>query len=281
MSLLSILALSVLFAVATAILACVIVRMLEPHFIFYPRKGLELTPASLWIDYEDVWIHSYGLRINGWFFPGEDSQRYIIFYHGNAGNMSDRLGFLKAITSFGPNVLMIDYRGYGKSEGRPSVNGVKLDAVAAIQWLMEARGTVPGNIVLWGQSLGAAMALHTAGRYPVAGVIVEAAFVSIRKAAGELFPNIPACLVSGEMDNSSIMSRLAVPKLVIHGACDEMIPSAHASELYRVSAKPKQLYIVPDAGHADTCHAGGEEYIKTIDHWLCGLPSGWAKDDVQ
>ncbi len=249
-----------------------IVRIMEPRLLFYPHTGLELSPALYGFDYVDVVIRSGRFDIHGWFFPGDRSKRFVIFYHGNAGNMADRLGFMEFMRPLELNILMIDYRGYGRSEGSPTIEGIEQDAVAAVEWMNQKRKVPLSRIVLWGRSLGVAAALAAAERYPaVAGVILESGFVSMRRIASDLHPFLPVAFVTDGFDNGSIVSRLPAPKLFIHGMEDTLIPFSHAEELYARASEPKRIVPIKGAGHNDTFIHGGDRYRKVVGEWISGL----------
>ncbi len=264
--------LSGLALVFVVVFARAMVKVVEPRILFHPSTGLEISPSMYGIDYVDAVIDSGEYRIHGWFMPSDLSGRYVIFYHGNAGNMVDRLDFIKFIKPLGLNILMIDYRGYGRSEGYPTIKGVAEDAIAAYEWLSVKHKVPPGRIVLWGRSLGVAAALAAAQRHPeAAGVILESGFVSMRRVAMDIFPYIPVFLVTNGFDNGTIVAGLKIPKLVIHGVGDKVIPFSHAEELFARSAEPKLFVPIRNAGHNNTYSSGGEEYLRLVGGWITKL----------
>jgi len=264
--------LSGLALVFVVVFARAMVKVVEPRILFHPSTGLEINPSMYGIDYVDAVMDSGGYRIHGWFMPGDLSGRYVIFYHGNAGNMADRLDFIKFLKPLDLNIFMIDYRGYGRSEGYPTIEGVAQDAIAAYEWLSVKRKVPPDRIVLWGRSLGVAVALATARRHPgVAGVILESGFVSMRRIAMDIFPYVPVFLVTDGFDNGAIVAGLKVPKLVIHGMDDKVIPFSHAEELFARSAKPKLFVPISNAGHNNTYSSGGAEYLRLVGDWITKL----------
>jgi len=262
-------ALLVLLAVLSARAA---MRVIEPRFLFFPSAGLEINPAFLGLKFLDVVVTSGPYRLHGWFFPTDPSRRFVIFYHGNAGNIADRLDFVKFLEPLGLNIILIDYRGYGRSEGYPTIEGVEQDGVATLEWLHIKREVPLDRIVLWGRSLGVAAALKAAERYPdVAGVVMESGFVSLRRIATDVYPYLPVALISDALDNGRIAARLPTPKLIIHGLKDTVIPFSHAEELYARAAGPKRIVPVKHAGHGDTYYLGGREYKKIVGEWITGL----------
>ncbi|HJM82740.1 MAG TPA: alpha/beta hydrolase [Nitrospinota bacterium] len=260
------------FLIATALL--LIVKIMEPRLLFYPSKDLASTPLSLGLEFRDVIIESKGFNIHGWFLPEQGSDVYLIFYHGNAGNVSNNLEFARMVQVYKVNLLMIDYRGYGRSDGFPTIDGVEEDAIATMAWLINNFKVDPTKIILWGRSLGVAMAMATAERYAnIGGVILESGFVSFRRIARYYYPIIPACFISNALDSGARMASLASPKLIIHGTHDTTIPFAHARELFALAQDPKQFMSVKFGGHNDVAHVGGQGYIRIIGKWIEDLKS--------
>ncbi len=239
----------------------------EPRILFHPHIALEINPKVMGLDYKEVAIPSGRYKLHGWFFPGK-SDVYVIFFHGNAGNMADRLDFARFLEPLGFNLLMFDYRGYGRSEGIPTIGGIETDAVSVVDWAVKEWG-VEKRIVLWGRSLGGAASLLATLRRPdIGGVIVESSFVSLRAIAMDAFPWMPVVFVSNAFPNATIMENLPTPKLILHGMNDTLIPIAHSEELYRRAAEPKKFVPIKGAGHSDTYIRGGREYLKVVGEWI-------------
>ncbi|MBI5814762.1 MAG: alpha/beta hydrolase [Nitrospinae bacterium] len=234
------------------------IRIMEPVYLFHPPGGLQINPSMMEMEYRDVTMESGRFRIHGWLLPKKEAAGYVVFFHGNAENVSHRVGFAKALAPLKANILLVDYRGYGISEGTPSIEGVAQDAVAALEWLHVKHKVPLDRIVLWGFSLGGAAALAVAEKYPaVAGVVVESSFISLRTFATEIFPWIPAALVTDAMDNGAIAGRLATPKLFIHGTADTIIPFSHGQAFYEMAAGPKYFLVAKGAGHGNALEAQG------------------------
>jgi hypothetical protein len=248
-----------------------LVRIYEPRILFHPEMGLAINPGIVGMEYEDVAIRSGELFIHGWFFPAE-SDKYLIYYHGNAGTIADRIEFVKDILPLKLNVLMIDYRGYGKSEGMPTIEGTRQDAIAAVAWMMATKKAPTNKIILWGHSLGAAAALIAANHYRgVSGVIVESGFVSARRLALELFPIIPVAFVTDAFNNGDIVETLQVPKLFIHGTVDNLVPFGQGKELFRRATGQKLFVPIKGASHSDLSRVGGGAYLDAIKEWIGSL----------
>ncbi|VAX24643.1 hypothetical protein MNBD_NITROSPINAE02-2018 [hydrothermal vent metagenome] len=246
-----------------------IIKIVEPKFLFHPDRSLELSPKMLGLKYTDVTIKSGNQNMHGWYFPGNEKNGVVVFYHGNAGNMADRLSFIKFLKPLQLNILMIDYRGYGNSQGYPSIKGIEEDGVATVEWLLNNNKIKPRQIVLWGRSMGGAAALAAASEYPdVAGVIAESTFISLRAIAADFAPWAPVALITDRWKNAEILASLKTPKLIIHGVNDSLIPFYHGEELYSKAAEPKQIIPVKGADHNNTYIVGGSVYKKMVGQWI-------------
>ena len=245
---------------------------LERSALFHPSRDMSVTPQMAGLEAEDVYITSGGAKIHGWFFPGGPDSMNVVYLHGNGGNISNLLGMIRFLQPLKLNFLAIDYRGYGLSEGAPSLDGIVEDTVAAVDWMVARRDARPGRVVLWGHSLGAAAALGAAQMRPgLGGVIIEAGFVSLKKIAAHHFPFIPSSMVSSKLDNLEVVKTLALPKLVIHGRKDEVIPFEHGVSLHAQACKPREFYPIDTAGHNDIYLKGNQEYLERLRAWLASL----------
>jgi pimeloyl-ACP methyl ester carboxylesterase len=197
----------------------------------------------------------------------------LLYFHGNGSNIGDNVHRASRFHQLGLSVLLIDYRGYGKSSGPfPNESLVYEDAEAAWTYLTQQRRIAPKNIFLYGHSLGGAIAIEMAVRHPdIAGIIVEGAFTSIRAVVDEvsLYRLFPVDLIlTQQFDSLAKVRSLQMPILFIHGTADEIIPVKMSQELYQAAPEPKQLLLVPDAGHNDTAELGGIRYLQTIREFI-------------
>lgn len=276
------------------VVAAALLLLLEDRFVYYPTR-----PAADWdprtIGAEACTFQTEdGLTLHAAWHPGLGTVRgpqpaagpqpVVLFCHGNAGDVTNRADILSLLAQRGLAVLVFDYRGYGDSQGRPSEQGLCRDADAAWRYLVEQRGVEPGRIVVFGESLGAAVALHTALARPVAGIIMEGAFQSIPAMARRQVPFVPIWpLTHNRFDNLSSVGRLAVPLLMVHGERDELVPISQGRAVFRAAPEPKELHIVAGASHNDAPVVGGQAYLSTLERfcrWCAGtgsresLPSG-------
>lgn len=267
-----------LWALRVAVLAFVLVlftseysNMIDRYFIFHPERVLSGDPGEVGLAFDDVRFASAdGVMLHGWFVPGRDDATLVLM-HGNAGNISGRLRRLAELhEALGMNVFIFDYRGYGLSEGRASEKGTYLDAEAALDYV-DSRGDVdPARTVVFGHSLGAAIAVETAVRRDVHAVVLEAPFTSIGAMASHGYPFVPGVgrILRTKYDSLSKIRDIGAPLLVVHGERDATIPVRMGRELYDAAAEPKRFLAIPGADHDDADVVGGATYYGAIAAFL-------------
>jgi len=239
---------------------CGVLFFLANRAVYYPQKY----PRGAWdakeeLGASDVWMDTLdGVRLHGWWVRCENSQLVTLFLHGNAGNVTHRAAHIREITSAGSSVLVVDYRGYGKSGGWPTEKGLYQDAETAFIHLL-GMGFRAQQIILHGESLGAAVAVDLAYRRPCAGLILEAPFTSASDVARTVLPYVGPLLVRSY--NSVPKIRWIVrPKLFIQGDQDEIVPIQLGQALFAAAQGPKSSWIVPGARHNDILEMAGPEY---------------------
>ena len=239
---------------------------IENFFLFFPDKVLAMTPEDLHLDYEEVHFDTEdGIRLHGWLFPLEGESPIILFCHGNAGNISHRLDNVRLLLDQGLQVFIFDYRGYGKSTGTPSETGLYTDGLAAYDYLVGERGVPPGQIVLFGRSLGAVVAIDMALKKGVGSLIMESAFTSTRDMAKNMgLFRLISYFLPPHYNALEKISRVDVPMLIVHGERDKIVPFSMGQKLFEAAKMPKYFYPLNRAGHNDTYVEGGEEYFQTI-----------------
>jgi hypothetical protein len=247
--------------------------LLEDRFLYFPLRRLDAFPADYGLSSEELSpIASDGVRLHGWWIRG-GGDRVLLLFHGNAGNVSHRLDRAKLFAeSLGIDLFLVDYRGYGLSAGRPSEAGLYRDGFAIYDAALE-RGFPAERIVLFGESLGCAVAVEVALARPCAGVVLETPFLSVPALAREHYPFVPGFLVRSRYDTGSKIARVGQPKLLVAAALDDIAPAAHALRLFELAKPPKELLVVPVAGHNDTYVAGGEEYLAAWRRFLDAIDS--------
>jgi fermentation-respiration switch protein FrsA (DUF1100 family) len=242
--------------------------------IFHPSPGADLRPEQLGLAGEDVFLETEdGVRIHGFWLPAEGATRALLFLHGNAGNASHRLPNAADLVRLGAHVLLLDYRGYGLSDGRPSEAGVYADARAGLAHLLQARGLEEGRVVVFGRSLGGAVAVDLVQGRGVAGLILESTFTSVADMARGLLP--PAApFVGGRFDSESKIGGLRAPLLFFHGDRDEIVPYALGQKLFEAAPEPKTFETLHGAGHNNTVLVGGQPYFERIRRFLDEVAPG-------
>jgi len=252
-----------------------LLALLEPAMIYHPSPEQEPTPADLGMRFEDVVFETAdGERLRGWWLPpggagdGEGPLPALLFFHGNAGTRVNRLHNLGLLYREGLGVFIFDYRGYGGSSGSPSEQGLISDGVAAFDWLAGRAAGRP--IVLFGRSLGAAVAAQVALLRPARGLIMESAFTSVPAMAKHVLP-LPGIsrLVRTGFDNRKALAELDLPLLFIHGEQDELVPFQMGRELFEQARSPRKVFhAVPEGRHNDTYIAAGPDYIRRVVSFL-------------
>ena len=248
--------------------------VLDRYFIFFPEGGLKATPADIGLEFEDVFFSTAdGVKLHGWYVPAE-SDVTLLWFHGNAGNLANRLEhMLLSHVILGVNIFIFDYRGYGLSEGAASESGTYVDGEAAVKYLRDERGIdTEEHLVLYGHSLGGAVAVEVAMRNPSRGLIVESTFTSIKDMAKSLYPYLPSgvvtSLLQSEYDSLSKIAGARAPVMVIHGDEDTTVPLAEGKRLYEAARQPKRFHTVEGAAHNDVYAIGGEGYFEAIRRFI-------------
>ena len=224
-------------------LMCLAVFLFQGRLVYFPARALDATPASIGLRYEDVRLETdSGNTLHGWYVAGVDNARTLLFLHGNAGNMSHRLDSLRIFNRLGLNVLIIDYSGYGESNGKPSEAQTYDDASSAWRYLIGNRGIASERIVVFGRSLGGGVATWLATRETPGALILESTFVSVPELAKKYYPIVPiGWLARIRYDSISRMPSVRCPVLVIHSRDDDLVPIAHARALFAAAPEPKEF----------------------------------------
>ena len=232
----------------------------ERRLLFFPARTLAAEPADFELRAEELTITTEdGVTLHGWWIAGS-GDRVLIWYHGNAGNIADRLPNARwFVEQLGVSVVLVDYRGYGRSAGTPDEAGVYRDGLAIYDAAV-ARGVAARDIVLFGRSLGGAVATEVALRRPAGALVLEAAFRSARAMARVHYWFVPSALVRTRLDNESKIGRVTVPTLFLHGDRDRIVPLDHSRRLFERAANPAHFHVVEGGGHNDTYLVGGALY---------------------
>jgi fermentation-respiration switch protein FrsA (DUF1100 family) len=239
------------------------------YFPNVPSRAVGPGPGSIGLTYESVEILTEdGIRLDAWYVPVRKPRGTVLFFHGNAGNISHRLDSLRVFNQLNLATLIFDYRGYGRSEGVVSEQGIYRDAEAVWHHLTEERGIPPAEIVLFGRSLGAAVAAHVASRHRPGALIIESGFISVPDMAAEIYPWLPARrLARIGFPTGDYLQTVTCPVLIVHSRDDEIIPFDQGSRLFEVAREPKQ-FLQLRGGHNDGFLVSGRSYLDGLDTFV-------------
>ncbi len=260
----------------TFLIVLVVFPLVENRFIYFPPRYPEgfSRPETFGLHLEEVWLTAGdGVRLNAWFLANPTNARVLLWFHGNAENIGMGLEQMKTLSRLGTNILEVDYRGYGKSEGKPDEAGVYRDADAAYRYLAETRHFEPRNIFIYGHSLGGAVATDLASRRECGGLIVESSLSSAKDVIRRTF-HIPwvELVFKTQFDSVNKIKKVRAPILIIHGKRDQVLPFFMGERLYRAAPEPKTFLVLETAGHDDPFEVGGEPYYERLRTFM-GLPA--------
>lgn len=253
------------FVIGLYLLLLALIYFFQTRLVYVPWPVIENTPAELGLLYEPVRLQtSDDLTITGWWVPSAEPRGTVLFLHGNAGNISSRLDQVEFLNSLRLNILVIDYRGYGESEGQPSEAGTYRDAEAAWVYLTETRSLPAEEIVIFGRSLGGGVATWLAWKYPPRALILESTFASLTDVAAHHYPFFPVRrLIQIHYPSIERIPDIRVPLLIIHSPDDTLIPVENGHRLYAAANEPKQ-FVEITGGHADGYRIAADVYQTAV-----------------
>ena len=246
----------------------------QSHYVYYPEHVLSADPGDIGLNFDSVSFETKdGVKLSGWFVPSEGARGMILFCHGNGGNISHRLESIQILHQLGLDVFIFDYRGYGQSEGKPTEQGTYQDAEAAWQYLTEERQVNPNEVIIFGRSLGGAVAAWLAQSNTPGALILESTFTSLPDIAGKLYPYVPVrLLLRFHYNTAEYLGRVNCPVLIVHSRNDEIMPFGHGRRLFEMAKEPKEFleitgthnegFITSGKRYAEDLHAFITEYIK-------------------
>jgi len=263
-------------------LLLVLLWWLQARLVFHPdvpSREIEYTPGDAGLRYDPVTVTTAdGIDLDAWFVPGPDADSpAVLFLHGNAGNIGHRIDTLEMLHEAGAAALIIDYRGFGRSEGHPTELGTYRDAMAAWQWLTGERGYEPANIVVVGRSLGGAVATWLAARTDPAGLVLEATFSSIVELGSYHYPWAPIRWISRfRYDTAKQLARVGCPVLIFHGRHDDIVPFRHAEALAAASDRVVDV-VVLEGGHNDAMLVSHQRYTRRLREFIVSVTASREK----
>ncbi len=241
----------------------------QDRLVYKPEREMLFTPQNRGLAYDEVWFKTKdGISLEGWFIPAERSRGVMLYFHGNDGNMSHRINRMKYYHDLGLSIFMIDYRGYGRSKGAPSEEGMYRDAEAAWRYLTQYRGIAPKDIVIYGRSLGGGVAAYLAAHHHAGALVLESTFTSITDLGVELYPWLPVRQLSHfRYSVKEYLSKVDVPVLIIHSREDDLIPFSEGKQLLLAAREPRRFLEIR-GGHDDGFLANVPQYTKALDSFL-------------
>jgi fermentation-respiration switch protein FrsA (DUF1100 family) len=253
----------------------VLTRRALEALLFLPDRAVRETPASAGLAFDDVACETGdGERLHAWWVPADGRPvAHVLLCHGNAGNIGDRILHAQLLHAAGLDVLLFDYRGYGRSTGRATEAGTYRDARAARAALLRRPGVDASRLLYLGESVGGAVALELAGAHPPAGLILLSAFTSVRDMARRHYPIVPAALVPDAYPSLRRIPDLRAPLLLQHGDEDDIVPLIYGEELYEAAPEPKRIRVFRGAGHNDLLTLAGPAWAESISAWVSELPA--------
>jgi len=259
------------YPLLTYLLVMILAMFMEESLIFFPAKYPEgdWTPAGL--EFEDAWFEAAdGTKLHGWFVPHPSARLSVLYAHGNAGHLAHRAELLEQWHALGVNVLIFDYRGYGRSEGRPNESGVLQDARAARAWLAKRVNIAEKDVVLFGSSLGGGVMTDLAAKDGARALVLQSTFTSLPDVAAVHYPYLPAQLVMrNRLDSLSKIGQYRGPLFQSHGDRDDVIPFSLGQKLFAAANEPKRFHRRPGAGHDE---GFDRAYFDALRKFLDELP---------
>jgi uncharacterized protein len=248
---------SIIAAIAGGYLIILILMYtFQNSLLFMPASGFMQTPEGAGLEAEDVWVEAKdGVRLHAWYFPNDESDRVIVLSHGNAGNISYRIDIARTLLDAGAAVLMYDYRGYGKSEGRPNEKGLYKDIEAFTDYLIQEREYPERHIFMYGRSLGGAVAAYAATKYDLGGLVLDSAFKNLRAMVRDVYPFVPSSLARYRFPTEEYLRQLnGMPVMIMHSPDDFIVRYHHGEYLYETALDPKK-FVELRGGHNDNFFA--------------------------
>lgn len=241
----------------------------QSKYVYFPTSDIAATPSDAGLFYEDIMLKtSDGINISGWYIPAENQRGTILFFHGNGGNISHRIEFIEMFYELNLSTFIIDYRGYGKSEGKPSEEGTYLDAEAAWDYVVDEKKINPSRIIIYGRSLGAPIGTRLAEKHKPATLILDSTFTSIKDISARLYPFLPVKrFFKFEYNTIEYLKEADCPVLIIHSRDDSYIPFSHAERLFEVVDNKKEL-VETFGDHNTNFIVSREDYKNSIDFFI-------------
>jgi len=241
----------------------------QSRSVYYPEHAISVDPNNIGLEFESVSFETEDkVKLSGWFIPSKAASGVILFCHGNAGNISHRLESIQIFHRLGMDVFIFDYRGYGRSEGSPTEVGTYRDAEAAWWYLVKERQVSPNRIVVFGRSLGGAVAAWLAHRHMPGSLILESTFTSMPDIGAKLYPYLPVRLLSRfKYNTAEYLNEVDCPVLIVHSRDDEIMPFGHGQRLFEVAKEPKKFLEITGT-HNEGFITSGKHYEEGLNTFI-------------
>ncbi len=254
--------------------------LFQERLVYFPTRTWIATPGDFGLPYEEVWLETADrVKLSGWWVPlpqakdGASPRGVVLFFHGNGGNISHRLGSLELFHRLGLSTLIIDYRGYGRSEGSPGEQGTYLDAEAAWRYLVEERQIPANQIIVFGESLGGAVAAWLAQTHIPRGLILVSTFTSVPDMGAQVYPFLPVRLLARIRYNTlARLPEIHCPLLIVHSPDDEVVPFSHGQQLFAAANAPKE-FLEMRGGHNEGLILSAAQYETGLSNFIAKLDS--------
>jgi fermentation-respiration switch protein FrsA (DUF1100 family) len=263
--------LRIAFSVARIVIAsyaglCLYMFLFQSRYVYYPSATVHANPGDIGLEYQDLRLKVKGGEIQAWAVPPSSarSTKWVLYCHGNAGNIGHRLDMIQLFRELGFGVLIFDYRGYGESTGKPTESNTYADAMAAWIWLTQERGVPTDNVVVFGRSLGGAVAAWLAVETSPGALVLDSAFTSIPDMGKRLYPYLPVRLFARiRYPTEKYVAQVACPVLVLHSPTDEIVPFEFGQRLFEAAPEPK-TFVEINGGHNDARGSEGWDYTSRL-----------------
>lgn len=243
--------------------------LLQSKFLYCPVRTVCYCPDELGLKFENVTLTtSDGVKLHGWYIPAPNAKFTVLFCHGNGGNIMHRLDSIQLFYDIGLSCFIFDYRGYGKSEGKPTEEGTYLDAMAAYEWLTKDKGVKPQDMIIFGRSLGGSVASELARKVEVGSLVLESSFTSYVAMGRKFYWYMPVkWFARYRYDTLAFIKEVKCPVMVIHSADDEIIPFEFGQQIYAAANEPKRFLEI-SGGHNDGFVISAQDYKAGWLNWL-------------
>ena len=262
----------IIYAIGAYAALSIYVYFMQAGLIYFPNmpgRNLVATPENIDLTYQNIeFVTEDNIKLHGWFIPHSNAKGTVLFFHGNAGNISHRLDSIEIFHQMELNVFIIDYRGYGKSEGKITEKGTYRDAEAAWHYLNHTQGISGKQIIIFGRSLGASIASWLAAKHTPAALIIESGFTSVPAMGQRLYPFLPIrWLTHFKYNTKQYVKNISCPVMVAHSRNDEIIPYDEGREIFEAAPEPKQ-FLEMRGGHNDGFIVSGTSYVNGLKSFI-------------